>query len=253
MVESRRLFRESCKEALEGWTVLMLDDEEASDEEMDDEEASEASMPALFNTDGEPMRFCKIVFKIDEEAEAKDRLNSMKSFDYDKPNKTWIWFKKGNKQISLSPKTSLGTVKISRGRLTAETNSEERAEKLVKKLKKELQGVASFEKMEVKDFDNLPPLTEKQRERAETQHEKLMQDPEVRETARRMAEEYYHNEWLTKPIPALSGKSPLEAVKTPEGRRKVKDLVDGLEDLQNDRPEEPFRVDMAGLRARLGL
>ena len=253
LIGSEKLFRESCKAALPGWAEYMLDAVDYFDDEMPNDKLVGPSMPMLLNTDGETMRFCKIVFKVLDEEGVKTALTSMKGFDYDAKNKMWVWFKKGNKQISILPTTSLGTLTIKRGRLTCETNSEERAERLAKKLKKELQGLASFEKMEAKDFDELPPLSEEKRKRIEAEHEELMKNPEVREATRKMSEEYYHKDWLTKPVPALSGQSPLEAVKTPDGRKKVEKLLDGLKTMQDKNPDESFRVDIKGLRARLGI
>jgi hypothetical protein len=254
LIGSEKLFRESCKAALPGWAEYMLEaDIDYIDDEMPDDEFLGPSMPVLLNTDGEMMRFCNVIFKVLDEEAVKTALNSMKGFDYDVKNKMWVWFKKGNKQISILPTTSLGTLTIKRGRLTCETNSEERAERLAKKLKKELQGLASFEKMEAKDFDELPPPSEKKRKRIEAEHEELMKNPEVREATRKMAEEYYHKDWLTKPVPALSGQSPLEAVKTPDGRKKVEKLLEGLETMQDINPDEAFRIDIKGLRVHLGI
>ncbi len=210
-------------------------------------------MPVLVNTDGEAMRFCKIVFKVYNEEGVKYCLNSLRGFDYDRKQKAWIWFKKGNKQISVLPTTSLGTVKLSRGRLIAETNSEERAEKLTKKLKKELKDIASFEKMEAKDFNELPPLSEEKKTRIAKEREELMKNPEVRAKVRRMAEDYYYKDWLVNPMPALSGQSPVEAVKTPDGKRKVEILLDELEGIQERNPDDVFRVDVNELRKRLGI
>jgi hypothetical protein len=131
LIGSEKLFRESCKVALPGWAEYMLDsDIDCIDDEMPDDELPGPSMPVLLNTDGEMMRFCKVVFKVLDEEAVKTALTSMKGFDYDAKNKTWVWFKKGNKQISILPMTSLGMLTIKRGRLTCETNSEERAERL---------------------------------------------------------------------------------------------------------------------------
>jgi wyosine [tRNA(Phe)-imidazoG37] synthetase (radical SAM superfamily) len=54
-------------------------------------------------------------------------------------------------------------------------------------------------------------------------------------------------------VPALSGQSPLEAVKTPDGKKKVEKLLEGLETMQDKNPDEAFRIDIKGLRVRLGI
>jgi hypothetical protein len=166
------LFRESCKEVLPGWAEYMMDsqedmfDEDFDDDlfdEFDEETEEPAAMPILLNTDGEALRLCKIIFKIVDAKGVKERLTSMVGIDYDEHNKTWIWFKKGNKAMSVLPTTSLGTLTIKRGRLVGETNSEERAEKLIRKIKKSLGGLASFEKMEVKDIGEMLHPSKKER------------------------------------------------------------------------------------------
>jgi hypothetical protein len=155
LIGHNKLFRESCKSSLPAWADYILDSVEYLDEEIPDDEFPGPAMPILLNTDGEAIRLCKIAFKIIDEEGVRSTLTSLKGFDYDEKNKMWIWVKKGNKQISSFSSTSLGTLSINRGKLIGETNSEERAEKLLKKLKKELQGFVVFEKMEVKDLDEL--------------------------------------------------------------------------------------------------
>ena len=89
--------------------------------------------------------------------------------------------------------------------------------------------------------------------RAEAEHEELMKNPEVREKVRQMAEDYYHKDWLTKPVPAFDGLTPIEAVKTLEGRQKVEEFLDELEIMQHRNIDEAFQVDVNGLRKRLGI
>ncbi len=253
-IAQKDTFAESCKQSLPLWAHFMLGaDIEPHDEASYEEEPLSSSIPALCNTDGEPLRFSKIVFKIIDSAGLKEKLMSMRGLDYDERNKTWIWFKKGNEQFSAFPTTSLGTIVIKRGRLVGETNSEERAIKLMNKLKRSLKDFASFEKIEVKDLDDLPPISEKERQRLEKEQEKLMKNPEVREAAKRMAEHYYQTDWLNTPLPALSNQSPLDAINTPEGKRKVEALIDDIESMQRRDPDNAFSVDIKGLRRSLGM
>ncbi len=81
----------------------------------------------------------------------------------------------------------------------------------------------------------------------------LHSNPEIREFLRQQAEDYYHEEWVREKIPALSGLTPLEAASSKENRKQVEALLDGIEDMQESRPEDPFRVDVNGLRRILGL
>ncbi len=47
----------------------------------------------------------------------------------------------------------------------------------------------------------------------------------------RMMEEWA-TQWIDEKIPALDGKTPREAVMTPEGRKKVEDLLKGWENVE---------------------
>ncbi len=181
-------FVESCKQSVPMWAGYMLEGDPGHggyDEFFKDEDEPRP-MPILCNTDGEPLKFCKVVFKITDSGAVREALMSMRSLDYDERNKTWIWFRKGNAKISALSSTSLGTLVIKRGRLIGETNSEERAVKLMNKLKKAMNGCASFEKMEVKDMEDLPPISEQDRRRFENEQKELVKNPEAREALRKM-------------------------------------------------------------------
>jgi hypothetical protein len=116
-----------------------------------------------------------------------------------------------------------------------------------------LQGIVSFEKIEVKDLDELPPPSERERKHIEAEHVELMKNPEVREASRQIAGDYYHKEWLTKPVPALDGLPPVEAIKSQNGKRKVEALLDDLDIMQSRDINNAFNVDINSLRKCLGI
>ena len=107
--------------------------------------------------------------------------------------------------------------------------------------------------MDVRDLDSMPPITDRERKKLEREHKELIAHPEIQELLRQKAEDYYHNDWLQEKIPALGHESPLASVKTAEGRRKVEVLLDDLDRMQTSRPDEPYQVNVDGLRKRLGL
>ncbi|MGD0662565.1 MAG: hypothetical protein ABSD38_31295, partial [Syntrophorhabdales bacterium] len=100
------------------------------------------------NTDNEPIRFCKLFFLINVRQGMEERLSSIRAFEYDEGSRTWTWVKRGNKM-------ALGTLSLKRKYLLAETNSEERAFCLIKKLKRALKEHVSFEKMDVRDVSSI--------------------------------------------------------------------------------------------------
>jgi hypothetical protein len=165
----------------------------------------------------------------------------------------WVWYKNDSLKKNLFSVTTLGTISIKRGRLIAECNSEGRARKLMDKLNRGLRGFVSFEKMEAKDLSDMPPPSEKQRKKFEKEQEGMNANPEIQELLRKQAESYYHDDWMGHEIPMFGNKTPLDAVRTKEGREKVEAFLDDLEASQNARPTDPFRVDVDGLRKRLNL
>jgi hypothetical protein len=245
------LFRESCRASLPFWARYFIEGEGLG--EFDVQEDSAVTMPEIRNTDGDLLRFCKAFFTIKVRDGLEERISSVRGFDYDERNKIWVWGRKGNKMLGSFESTTLGTVSIKRKYLVAETNSEERASRLIEKLKKALKEHVSFEKMNVRDLDSMPLISDEKRKQFEKEHEELTANPEIRELLRQKAEDYYHKDWLHAEIPALGHKSPLNSVKTAEGRRKVEALLDDLDRIQSLRPEEPYQVDVNGLRKRLNL
>ncbi|MBA7470036.1 hypothetical protein ES707_05313 [subsurface metagenome] len=247
------IFKESCKASTRFWAEYMLKGSGIDLPESGEEAIETPHIPELQNTDGEPLRFCKVFFKIKQRERLEEKLSSVKNFDFDRHNKTWIWFKKGNRKIKMFPTTTLGTISIVGEYLVAETNSLPRALKLKNKLSRGFKQSLSYEKIESKDLASMPPLSKEDMERFEKEQKELYSNPEVREFLSQKAKDYYHNDWMKQKIPALDYKTPTQAVKTKEGRRKVEALLNDLERTQKSMPEEPFKVDVGGLRRRLGL
>lgn len=248
-----RIFSEACKAAVPMWAEYFVYGPRLSNGNNEGPPTHGRDMPTIVNRDGDVLRFCMLYFKISTEEGLRERLSSLRSIDYDEHNKMWIWLKKEPSKSDLFSATTLGTISIKRGRLIAECNSEERALKMMGKLNRGLRGFVSFEKMEAKDLSDMPPPTEKQRKKLEKEQEEMNENPEIREILRKQAETYYHDDWMDHEIPMFGNRTPLEAVRTKEGREKVEAFLDDLEESQNARPADPFRVDVDGLRKRLNL
>lgn len=249
-----RVFGETCKAAVPTWARYFVYGPSPSNDDAEDSSTNRMESPIIVNRDGDLIRFCKLFFRIIKEEGLREKLSSLRSIDHDEHGKQWIWFRKdASVKTDLFSSTTLGTISIKRGRLIAECNSEGRALKLMDKLKRGLRDFVSFEKMEAKEPSDMPPLSEKQRRKFDKEQEELTRDPEVRDFIRQQVESYYHNDWIERKLPALGNKTPLEAVRTKEGKEKVAVLLDDLEVSQNTRPKDPFRVDVDGLRKRLGL
>jgi len=79
---------------------------------------------------------------------------------------------------------------LKRDRLVAETNSIERAARLVTTLTQELRGFLTYEKMESKSLDSLPKPTEEEMKKFEKEQEELYADPEIRKKMMEDTENY---------------------------------------------------------------
>ena len=191
--------------------------------------------------------FFKVVFRVNDGDGLKERLMSLKSFDFDETKRTWTWLKKADGKRPSFPATHSGTVTLERGCLIGEALSEEWAIRLMNKIQRYLKDSVSFERIEVKDHDDVPPPAGKARRRIETEQEEPMKSPDM------AAEKYFHNDWIRGALSVLGNKAPIDAIKTPEGKREVEKILDNLELTLRKNQGTVFHVDVNGLRRRLGI
>ncbi|OPY69092.1 MAG: hypothetical protein A4E57_01397 [Syntrophorhabdaceae bacterium PtaU1.Bin034] len=242
------LFRKSLKDAFPLWAYYITEGLSQG--------ADESRLPAMHNTDGDPIIFCKLYFTIHKRAGLEDLLSGLKDVDYDEENKTWVWLKKKKKgsKLVLGTATTLGTITIKRKYLVAETNSENRADIIIDKLEKELKGAVSYKKAEYRNIDDILPLSDEERQKADEAHKKLMAQPEVQKVLGKMIADYYLKEWIKEAIPALGGKTPLEAAKTEKGKQQLRQLIDGFDQRHTSMPPDSAAdFDFDKLRKKLGL
>lgn len=244
------VFKESCKASLCFWAGYMI--KACSLNHAEEKIIPDESAPVLANTDGELIKWCRIFFRIKQKEGLSEKLSSLRNIDYDDYNKMWVWYKKGNKKMPSLSTTSLGTLSIKDEHLIGETNSVERAERLISKLGRGFKDYLSYEKVEMKDLKDFPPLSKEEREKFEEEQKKINSNPEIAEYLRKRAEEYYDG-WLRQKIPALDYKTPLQAVKTADGRYKVEALIKGIERMQEAKPDNPYKVDTDSMREKLNL
>jgi hypothetical protein len=78
-------------------------------------------------------------------------------------------------------------------------------------------------------------------------------DPEVESRILKVKAEHYAK-WVDESLPALGGETPREAIRSQAGRRKVRDLVRGIENIeQRERRLGRPALDLAELRQTLGI
>lgn len=142
----------------------------------------------------------------------------------------------------------LGTLSITSYRLTLECLSRERLERGKKRLKEILGGLIEH------TGDSFQSVDEAMKKRGSTGPEK---ESKVSRRANILAQaqlERQYKDWADAKLPALNGMSPREAVRMPEGRQRVLDLLKHIENAEErSRKEGRLYLDVAVLKKELGL
>jgi hypothetical protein len=227
--------------------------------------------PVLCNTDGDPLLFHTLTFRI-ESAEAafdalaalavgrsrEELLDDAELSDDGKLRKVDIdWIKEGNRKIKTWDNTILGHIKISEGRVVAEVNSENRAKRLRKEIEKRLGSLAIHEHTLAQTLEemreNAPPEKADHAELHEAEMEAMLRDPGVRKQLQDVMQKQVES-WIHQKIPALGGRTPLEAVRDPDGKEIVEALLLDWE-RRDERDVSPnqIRPDIGALRRLLSL
>jgi hypothetical protein len=199
----------------------------------------------LHTTSGEPMLISKAIFEITNKEVVMNGLPKIKGFEQGR--EAFTWYDKRNKEGSA---TILGTAEIKDNKLILESNSRKRLEK-GKKLILEALSDAIIHKV-----DTFQDPMEALKAYKESSAEKPMN-----ELPMEIQQQYYtqfmqkHSEkWLREKIPALDGKTPMQAVKTKGGKNKVIKLLKSIENSEehNKRDGRPF-YDISWMWERLKI
>jgi Protein of unknown function (DUF2384) len=144
------------------------------------------------------------------------------------------WRKKGNAKIPSWDNTILGNIKISGHSLVAEGNSENRANRLRREIEKRLGSLARHESTTAQTTDE---MLAKAANRIKAQAiQKQVED------------------WVHQKIPALRGRTPLQAVRDPDGREIVESLLLDWERRTEEGAYQPgIRPDFNAVRKLLSL
>jgi hypothetical protein len=228
-------------------------------------------MPAMANTDGEPLEFHTLAFDI---ASAREAFDALKDLAEDQSEQTLLegatfdtdgalvrveipWIRVDDAKADTLPNVALGTIRIDGTRLTAEVNSAARAKRLTGLVRERLGDHARERPAEVRSLDSMfaaakaPDKNKAAREREENQA-RLAETPEVQALMNDMMRRHYRA-WVDDNIPALGDRTPREAVKDAGGREAVEALVRQIE---RDGPSMRPPLDPAivrELRETLGL
>jgi hypothetical protein len=224
--------------------------------------------PKLQNTDGEPFVFHTLTFRIGSAQVAFDALASLawgltqedllEDGEWDADGSLQSveidWRVKGNRMHKTWDNTILGHLKISGRTLTVEVNSANRAKRIREEVEKRLGLYATHLRTTSQTPEEAIANREKQGKAALRQIEAGEPlDPEIqREFAAHMQAEI--EAWVHTKIPALGGRTPIQAVADPDGREMVEALLLGWE-RNFEGPVTPgtIRPDIDALRLLLNL
>jgi len=227
--------------------------------------------PRFANTDGELLHFHTLTFRVGSVAFAFQALaplavgfsreELLEDAEWDESGEllsvAFDWLKRGSRKMDAWKNTILGSIKISKGRLVAEVNSAERARRLRQEIEDRLGLAGTHESTVSHTLDGLremppPPKTAEALAR-QAKFDALLRDPEVK--ARMQATMQKDVEaWIYQKIPALGGRTPIEAVRDPDGKEAVEALL--LQWERNDEKEivpNQIRGDISALRRLLNL
>jgi hypothetical protein len=198
--------------------------------------------PRIQNTDGDELLLTTDRFRFDstrrEEIEAAlgrvdnlEREPGTKSFILRRPDKGGRTF------------TILGRLAMGKSELTAETNSIARADAL-RAILEEACGPLLGRAIR----SHIDPLSERARAAAPPS------SPPSEELAGvvRQYKANHYEQWLDDPIPALGGKTPIQAARSKNARKQLDALLKDIEYHESQLPERE-RFDVAVLRQKLGL
>jgi len=223
----------------------------------------------LQNTDGEPFVFHTLTFRIGSAQVAFDALASLawgmtqedlledaeRNADGSLQSLEIQWIGKGNRMHKTWENTILGHMKISGRTLVVEVNSANRARRIREEVEKRLGLHATH----LSTTSQTPEEALAKRDKQGKAASRLLAageptlDPELqKEFAAHMQQEV--EAWIHTKIPALGGRTPLQAVADPDGREIVESLLLGWE-RHFQGPEAPgsFRPDIDAVRRLLNL
>jgi hypothetical protein len=227
--------------------------------------------PQLANTDGDPLVFHTLKFRIESPEEAfqalaplafgqsKEELlaDAERGKDGTLRRVTFDWRKKGNAKIPSWDNTILGNIKISGRSLIAEVNSENRAKRLLAEIEKRLGPSATHQHTIAETIDAMMAKAPKGREGQAKRDDEfvatLLHDPEARSRVQELIQKQVED-WVHQKIPVLGGRTPLQAVRDPDGREIVESLLLDWERHANDGAYQPgIRPDFNAVRKLLSL
>jgi hypothetical protein len=229
-------------------------------------------LPAMQNTDGEPLEFQRLLWDIDDPDEAFSALAGLAEdepaaelraeADLDAAGKVLRaeipWRKPGNAMHESWTNTVLGSLSIDGRVLRAEVNSAARAARLRELIANRLGDRARFRVAKVEspeaalERSRAKPEDDAESRRRAAEHARFAELPEVKAAIAAKLRSFYLD-WLDQKIPSLGGRTPREAVADPDGREALEALLLQMERYGEDMTPPLDPAIPRELREALGL
>jgi SEC-C motif len=201
-------------------------------------------MPTLQNTDGDPMLLHKLIYTL--ECSTREAFDALKRLDLPEDDKALlqqatfdadgqlrkvdiVWARPDGKADIPDQSTILAHISIDGKNLTAQVNSANRAEKFKGAIDALLPGKARYKTSVIESPEAMLDRADKEndlgkRKQNQSETEDLRNSPEVQAHINNFYRDHYHD-WPNHPLPALKGKTPLQAIKTKNGKEMVAALI----------------------------
>lgn len=204
--------------------------------------------PRMTNFDGDPLEWVTDRFAFDPERrdEVIQALSGLGGADgaLEDGGTTMIGY---GKDDARGGRTSVGRALVGVSELALEANSVRRADSL----RADVQAAcgAWIRHVDRARLDVVEEVSRRRRE--EPAAEPVVKTPEMQQAIREYKEHHYAG-WPNERLGALQGRTPREAVGTPEGRREVETMLKQIEYIESRHPEGE-RFDVSVLRKALGV
>jgi hypothetical protein len=217
--------------------------------------------PTMVNRDGDATVFCETTWEVVDTDVAAAALDTALE-PSDEPG-TWTWLDDDEDESggpAAGGRTVLGTVTLDDNRLTATTNSVERAETISQLVDGLLPDAELDEHLE-SDLDEIrndrayeQAVFGQEDETPEGLLDPTQAPPEVR-AALRQQMDLYEQQWVDESIPALGGATPREALDDPTRCDDLFRLLDRMDEMDAGMPADQQALGMrtSRLRELLGL
>ena len=195
----------------------------------------EPRLPALHNTDGDPLLLTRVVYEVLDASAATAALSKNRELDAESDG-TFRWC--GDSQQMKS--ALLGHVRIANGRLTLEVNSSQRAER-GRALVEACAG--AYIRYQATSHEDLNSLMERHGSSPPSKGSATPVPPALAESLVLDYQARHYRGWLDEAIPALDGATPRQAARQKALREKLvsggRSCTGGKQPVSGDRSTSP--------------